>query len=80
VGQALAQLVEALRYKSEGLGFAAVQTDGVRIGEGERVIGTDGNVPYWTGSVLCVMWELNLRITYTYNLGGIPSSKGRLNF
>ena len=38
VGHAVAQLVGALRHKSEGLGFAAVQTDGVRIGEGERVM------------------------------------------
>ena len=53
MGHAVTQLVEALRYKSEGLGFAAVQTDGVRVGDCERVMGTDGNVPYWTRSVLC---------------------------
>jgi hypothetical protein len=32
----------------------------VRIGEGERVMWTDGNVPYWTRSVLCVMLELHI--------------------
>ena len=76
----MTHLVEALRYKSEGLGFAAVQTDGVRIGEGERMMWTDGNVPYWTRTVLSFVWELNLRILYAYNLGDSPSSKGRLNF